>query len=260
LTTSAGLETFLSTTNYALYILAYLHARSPSSSALLQRFLKLAGSQSSISRISASKLEPPKPSPQSPAPFQRLGSLVSDTRTTLRLTALLPLYAWLRQLLGETGSQDRYLRIISLIQCISYIVYQFTENVAFLTDHGIISRKWLGRRAGSGKWWLWSSRAWLAGVSCDFLRLFRQAFIEQERRAALTRTEEEKTDADTERQREINRTWWNELLVASCWLPLSLHYSLEGGLKGVNNGVVGLLGFMAGAQGFIAQWAKTQAT
>jgi Peroxisomal biogenesis factor 11 (PEX11) len=157
----------LSTTNYALYILAYLHARSPSSSALLQRFLKLAGSQSSISRISASELEPPKPSPQSPAPFQRLGSLVSDTRTTLRLTALLPLYAWLRQLLGDTGSQDRYLRIISLIQCISYIVYQFTENVAFLTDHGIISRKWLGRRAGSGKWWLWSSRAWLAGVSCD---------------------------------------------------------------------------------------------
>ena len=141
----------------------------------------------------------------------------------------------------------------------SYIVYQFTENVAFLMDHGIISRKWLGRRAGSGKWWLWSSRAWLAGVFCDFLRLFREALIEREQRATLTRTEEGKTDADAERQREIDRTWWNELFVASCWLPLCLHYSLEGGLKGVNNGVVGLLGFMAGAQSFMAQWAKTQA-
>jgi Peroxisomal biogenesis factor 11 (PEX11) len=250
----------LSTTNYALYILAYFEAWSPSRSALLQRGFKLASSKSSVSQIPASRLEPSKPSPQPPAPLQRLGSLISETRTTLRLTALLPLYAWLRQLLGDTGSQDRYLRIISLIQCISYIIYQFTENVAFLTDHGIIPRKWLGKRAGSGKWWLWSSRAWLAGVSCDFLKLFREALIERAKRAALTRPEEGKTNAETERQLELDRAWWNELFVAGCWLPLCLHYSLEGGLKGVNNGVVGLLGFMAGAQSFMAQWAKTQPT
>jgi Peroxisomal biogenesis factor 11 (PEX11) len=224
----------------------------------VQRLFKLVNSKSSVSQIPPSLVTPSNPSSQQPAPLQRLGSLISDTRTTLRLTALLPLYAWLRQLLGDTGEQDRYLRIISLIQCISYIVYQFTENVAFLTDHGIIPRRWLGRRADSGKLWLWSSRAWLAGVSCDFLRLFRKALIEREQRAAPTRSKEDTTDAGTERQREVDRTWLNELFIASCWLPLCLHYSLEGGLKGMNNGVVGLLGFVAGAQSFMAQWANTQ--
>lgn len=65
-------------------------------------------------------------------------------------------------------------------------------------------------------------------------------------------------ETEIEKQQKADRIWWSELFVASCWLPVCLHYSLQNGLKGVNSGVIGLLGFMAGAQSFMAQWAKTK--
>jgi Peroxisomal biogenesis factor 11 (PEX11) len=142
----------------------------------------------------------------------------------------------------------------------SYIIYQFTENVAFLADRGVLSQDWLKRKGGSARWWLWSNRAWLVGVSCDFMKLFREAFIERERRVVVRQTCVVKTEAETEKEQEIDRLWWSELFVAGCWLPLCLHYNLQDGLKGVNSGVIGLLGFLAGTQSFMAQWAKTQTT
>ena len=258
LTTTAGLETFLSTVNYALYILAYLEARSPSRIALVERVNKLTGLCSSLSsRSPVSHLASSQPSPQSRSPFQTLGTLISDARTVLRLTALLPLYAWLRDLLADNDNQDSYLRIISQIQCLSYIIFQLLENVAFLSDRGVIPSKWLAKGGGSTKLWLWSSRAWVAGVSCEFLILFRKALIEQNRRNIANLA---KTDAEEEEhsKQSFDRRWWSEMFVASCWLPLSLHYSLRDGLRGMSTGAVGLLGFMAGMQSFAAQWARTE--
>lgn len=107
---------------------------------------------------------------------------------------------------------------------------------------------------------MWSSRAWLAGLSCDLLRLFREARVERERRKVARQTGDGKTEAERERQQSVDRIWWSNIFVTSCWLPLCLHYSLENGLEGVNTGVVGLLGFMAGAQGFLAQWEKIDIT
>ncbi len=243
-----------------MYIIAYIEARSPSRSALLQRLFKLASTVPRVSRNSEPQSGSSQTSPQPAASLETLGSRISEVRILLRLTALLPLYTWLRELLADKKTKDRYLRTISLFQCVSYVVYQLTENVAFLVDQGIISRKWLQKRGGSAKWWLWSSRAWLAGVFCDFLRLFREALIERERRIAARKTGEGKTEAELEKQHSIDRVWWSEMFVASCWFPLCLHYSLHDGLKGVNSGVVGLLGFMAGAQSLMAQWAKTETT
>lgn len=227
---------------------------------LLQRLFKLAGFPSTVSQHPASHSKLTKPRSPPPTSWKAFGSLISETRTTLRLTALLPLYAWLRELLADNRRQDRYLRAISLTQCISYIVYQFTENVAFLADQGVVSRAWLEKRGGSGSWWKWSNRAWLAGVSCDFLRLFRKALIERKKRLSLGQRSEEKTEGEREKQEAVERMWWSELFIASCWFPLCLHYSLQDGLKGVNTGVVGLLGFLAGAQSLMGQWAKTEIT
>jgi Peroxisomal biogenesis factor 11 (PEX11) len=264
LTTTAGLETFLSTVNYALYILAFFEARSPSRLAFLERLNRLAGLRPSLSNKGpASHIASSQIGPQSRTPFKTLGTLISETRTVLRLTALLPLYAWLRQLCVDNESQDSYLRIISLTQCFSYIIFQFLENVAFLSDRGVVSQKWLAKRGRSAKWWLWSSRAWFAGVSCDFLILFRKALIEQQRRskAKLGKTEVEKEEEkEEESEQSFDRRWWSEMFVASCWLPLSLHYSLRDGLRGMNPGAVGLLGFMAGMQSFAALWARTESS
>jgi Peroxisomal biogenesis factor 11 (PEX11) len=255
LTTTAGLDTFLSTFNYALYILAYFEARPSLRRAFLRPFFQLASPESRASKTSVLHPGSPPTIPQI-APLQSLASLISDTRTTLRLTALLALYSWLRGLLGGNERQDRVLKAISLTQCICYIIYQFTENVAFLAERGIISKKWLEKRGGSARWWMWSNRAWLAGVSCDFLRLIREALIEREKRKKQRQGKEGRTEADDLGEQPIDRRWWSEVFVTSCWFPLCLHYSLQEGLKGVNDGVVGLLGFMAGAQSFTAQWAN----
>lgn len=228
-----------------------------SRSILLQRLFDFTHSRSRLFQKSVSPSEISQ-SPQAGASLARLGSLISDARVTLRLTALVPLYTWLRELLADNTRPDRYLRIVWLTQCTSYIIYQFTENVAFLADRGIISQKWLDKRGGSARWWMWSNRAWLAGVSCDFLRLFREALIERKRRSVLSQDREEKMETEVEKQQSFDKIWWSELFVASCWFPLCLHYSLQNGLKGVNDGVVGLLGLMAGAQSFLAQWAKTK--
>lgn len=259
LSTTTGLDTFLSTVNYALYILAYFEARSPSRLAFIGRLSTLAGLQLSPSnKGSLAHIGPSQAGSRSSAPFRTLGTLVSDTRTVLRLTALLPLYAWLRELLIDKDGQDRYLRFISLAQCLSYIVFQFTENVAFLSDRGVVPQKWLAKRGGSARWWLWSSRAWLAGVSCDFLILFRKALVKQQRRKRVRYAKVEAEDEESEQS--FDQKWWSEMFVASCWLPLSLHYSVQGGLRGMSTGAVGLLGFMAGMQNFAAQWARTKGT
>jgi Peroxisomal biogenesis factor 11 (PEX11) len=227
-------------------MLAYFEARSPARSAFLRRFIKLTNPQLRPSRDSVS---------ESASPLKTLATLISDTRMALRLTALLPLYVWLQELLKDNKRQDQYLRALSLTQCLSYIVYQFTENVAFLADRRVISQKWLEKKGGSTRWWMISNRAWLAGVSCDFLLLFRKAYIERESRRSARKTDEE---AEILAQQSFDRAWWNDVFVASCWLPLCVHYSLQDGLKGVGTGVVGLLGFMAGIQSFMAQWAKTE--
>jgi Peroxisomal biogenesis factor 11 (PEX11) len=256
LTNTAGLETFLSTLNYAIYIAAFVESRTPSST-ISQLFSKFAGRHTGASENQSSGPAPRKRLSSKALPFKALGSLLSETRTTLRLTSLLPLYVWLRAIIVNKDRQDRYLRAISLAQCISYVIFQFCENIAFLVDHGVISRRSLKRGGGSAKWWLISNRAWLAGVSCDFFRLARQAFLERDRRKEARRTKGEATAAEIEDQQAAERNWWSELFVASCWFPLCLHYSFQNGLKGVNGGVVGLLGFSAGLQSFLEQWAST---
>lgn len=61
----------------------------------------------------------------------------------------------------------------------------------------------------------------------------------------------------TEEDASVDKKWWSQLFVASSWLPMAVHYSVEGGI-GLNLGIVGLLGVMAGAETFRAQWEATK--
>lgn len=82
--------------------------------------------------------------------------------------------------------------------------------------------------------------------------------IEREKGLMARQSRQGKTEADLEEQRSIDKMWWREMFVASCWFPICLHYSLQSGLDGVNTGVIGLLGFLAGAQSLTVQWADTK--
>ncbi|KIX08369.1 uncharacterized protein Z518_03025 [Rhinocladiella mackenziei CBS 650.93] len=240
--TTAGLGAALSTLNYSIYLAAYLHAQSPTRAAVVSYISRLIGR-------APSKLPAGALTPAAPASFlTTLGSLVSDTRTTLRLTGLLPLYIWYKTLLSKKASKDMdpTLHRVALLQCSAYIAFQALENIYHLGGKGVLPMSIIEKRGGIAKWVAWSCRAWLVGVASDFLRLWREAEIEKTK----TKTAKEKEDYD--------RKWWNEFMVAAYWMPVAIHYSLyPDGVKGMNTGLVGFFGLMAGLNNFRSQWAST---
>nr|OQO29452.1 hypothetical protein B0A51_02759 [Rachicladosporium sp. CCFEE 5018] len=241
ISTPGGLNSFLSTFNYTLYLVAYLESKSIP---LQTRLFSLLGRSG--------------PSPATlaaPSHIGALGTLLSSTRTTLRLFGLFPLYAWMRTLLqGPKQGQDPVLYATALTQCTFYILFQGLENIGLLTDHKVLSPATTARWNQSGttaRIYTWSYRAWLAGVLCDFVRLGREAQLERIKRSSseVSTTEQEKTDAK----------WWSELIVPFAWLPVALQFAgvKEGGLPGFNLGIMGACGAMAGLSKTTALWEST---
>ncbi|OTA18790.1 hypothetical protein BTJ68_15276, partial [Hortaea werneckii EXF-2000] len=224
-----GLSTFLSTFNYTLYLLTYASAKSaPLQAKLYQLFTR----------------SPTTTAVDATTHLAALGGLLSSTRTTLRLFGLFPLYAWLRQLMqGPKPGDD--------------------SNVAVLTDAKALPMSWSQRwhlPASSGKAptaniYLWSYRAWLGGVLCDFVRLFRTAQLERQKRAERSVT----TDfATREHDEKADQAWWKEMVVPLSWTPMALHFAIgEGGLPGWNLGAMGACGAFAGLGKIADMWAKT---
>ncbi|KAF2187401.1 hypothetical protein K469DRAFT_570097 [Zopfia rhizophila CBS 207.26] len=255
-----GLSAFLSTLNYNLYILAYLQTRSPAVTKLARTIMGYL------------KKQPLKPEPTTlvaagaavPS-IAALAGLISRARTTLRLFGLFPLYAWLRTLLaGRKADADPVLHRIALFQCLSYITYQALENVSVLADHGVVSKKFIAKinrgDSTTARVYLWAYRAWLGGVSCDFLRLAREAQLERRRRAVRARMESEGEAIAEDHEEEDSRTdakWWTDLMITSAWFPMALHFSSSTGVPGWNLGWMGLCGLVAGSSRARTLWGAT---
>lgn len=200
--------------------------------------------------------------PITPPRLAVLAALLSNARTTFRLVGLFPIYAWMRQLLqGPKPGHDGVLYTTAVTQCTLYGIFQLLENIAVLTDAGVLSKSVTARWNSSGdtaRIKLWCYRAWFAGVLCDLVRLGREAQLERSRRANRSAVE-----GQSEKVREEDLTkdvqWWLELLVPVGWTPLALHCSLEGGLPGFNLLIMGLSGFVAGLPRAAALWRQTAA-
>lgn len=199
-------------------------------------------------------------------PIAALALLISKARTTLRLFGLFPLYAWLRTLLtGPKPGADPVLHRIAILQASSYFTYQALENVSLLADSGIVSPSLIARiNRGDSKTarvYLWAYRAWLGGVSCDFLRLAREWQLERRRRSVRARMQSEgKAVAEYQdgEDEKFDTRWWTDVMIASAWFPMALHFSSStGGLPGWNLGWMGLCGLVAGSTRVKALWAST---
>ncbi len=92
--------------------------------------------------------------------------------------------------------------------------------------------------------WLVNSRFWLAGILLDIVKLLRQWQISSTSKAA------EAAEAD--------HKWLPELLMAACWAPIALRDCVSGGVRGLNDGVVGGLGICANWQGLRGAWEGTK--
>ena len=249
LATPGGLSSFLSTFNYTLYLLAYLESKSQPLKIRLNQLLNNTSAGPALALSTQ------------PSNFLALASILSTTRTTLRLFGLFPLYAWLRQLMqGPKPGQDKVLYRTAVTQCLVYLAYQFLENVGVLTDSKVLPASYTSRwtRSSGGttnKIYLWAYRAWMAGVVCDFVRLLREAQIERSSRAQRTTSS---TSVSTREQDEsVDAKWWSQLIVPMAWLPVAVHYSVEGGLPGFNLGLMGASGGLAGLGRTADLWAST---
>ena len=179
--------------------------------------------------------------------------MIADLRTTLRLTGLLPLYLLLKTLISQRNNpdKDKHLYRISLVQCGGYIGFQALENIAQLTNKGVLPPTIIANNGGAAKFVQYYCRSWLVGVASDFFRLWREAVLLKERKQKGEKISEKE-------QKEIDRKWYAELTTAASWIPVAVHYSVDGGLPFMNPGLVGLCGAMAGLNNFRTQWAATK--
>lgn len=199
-------------------------------------------------------------------PIAALAVLISKTRTTLRLFGCFPLYAWLRTLLaGPKPGADVVLHRIAILQASSYFTYQALENISLLADSGVIGPTFISAiNRGDSKTarvYLWAYRAWLGGVSCDFLRLAREWQLESRRRTTRARMQSEGraiAEYQDDEDAKFDKRWWTDAMIASAWFPMALQFSSStGGLPGWNLGWMGLCGLVAGGARVTQLWAST---
>ncbi|TKA64377.1 hypothetical protein B0A55_10346 [Friedmanniomyces simplex] len=247
LATPGGLSSFLSTFNYTLYLLAYLESKSGS---LRTKLFQLLNRTSAVPALTSQGAQA--------SHIAALGTMLSSTRTTLRLFGLFPMYAWLRQLMqGPKPGQDQVLYTTAVTQCLLYMTFQFLENVGLLTDYkalpGSATTRWTASSGGTTKKiYLWSYRAWMGGVLCDVVRLLREAQLERNKRSQRGGSE-----VSVKEDEEVDKKWWSQMVVPLSWLPVAMQFSKEGGIPGFNLGIMGACGAMAGLGKAADLWAST---
>jgi len=163
---------------------------------------------------------------------------------------LIPMYIAARNLL-KNPPKDQYIRLLRQVQMANYIIFQVLENIWFLGNKGLISATTLNKFGGAMKLLMYSCRPWLIAIVCDFLRLAREAQLANESK----QTGEKQSTAQEEEK--INEKWYSDLFVSMSWFPMAVHYSVPQGI-GLNTGLVGLSGVLAGSGNLQKMWAATK--
>jgi len=165
------------------------------------------------------------------ARLKALSSLISDVRIFARIFGLLGIYRWGKAVM-QNKEQDSVVRSITSVQVACNVAFQMLENGAYLSSKGVLG--WSEQKQNRA--WLWSCRFWMAHVVLDFGRLWREREIAKDKRVE-----------GKEAGNGWEAAWWRELVVNGSWLPLTLHWSLEGGL--LTDLGVGAFGSVCGISG-----------
>ncbi|CAG8361744.1 unnamed protein product [Penicillium salamii] len=251
LSTASGQERVLATINYTASILHHLTASAPWI-ALQTRLGVLARLKGHTPNVS---------SPSKKSKFSALSSLASETRYNLRLFGLLELWIWGADTL-KNPPQDRTLHVLTVLQVISNVIYQFLENVGHLASKGIVSKRLVEKYGSLTQWDLWSTRGWFGHIFFQFFVLWRQHVLRKRRvaaeRAAAGTVESKQTKAeDDEALRLEIRSWKKSLVNNAFWAPLCLHWCFEKGI-GIPESLAGIISFGAGAWSLHDMWAATK--
>ncbi|KAF2276386.1 uncharacterized protein EI97DRAFT_433224 [Westerdykella ornata] len=199
---------------------------------------------------------------------QALYAVISDFRIFVRLWGLLGLYTWAKgEWKGADGAgaarqrkswKERILKGITWAEIGSLVAFQVLENGAYLSSKKVLtSEAWAGEQgaARETKWWLWSCRFWAAYVVLEGARLGTLWYYAGEEDRALEADGEKEGKLVRERKRAEDRLWWRDILSNAGYFPLTLHWSVDGGLMG--DMAVGLCGMLAGGANLLDAWQAT---
>lgn len=251
LSNAGGQDRVLATVSYVTSILHHLTASAPwiVMQTRLGLLARLRGRTPALKTTSA----------PFPSRFLALASLASQTRYNLRLFGLLPLWIWGSNTL-KSPPADPIIHALTVLQVISNVIYQLLENVAYLSEKGVISKRFVDKYGGAKKWYLWSTRGWLGHIFLQFFVLWRQSVLRKRRLAALRRAAgsvKAQTDPDQNEELRLEiRAWRKSLVNNACWAPLCLHWSLENGI-GIPANLTGLISLSAVAWAVRDLWDAT---
>jgi hypothetical protein len=175
-----------------------------------------------------------------------LSELISDFRCFSRVVESFDLYTWAK---GTWNSppEDGLVKAAVWGQIWTITAYQWYENVAYLASKGVLRGERFDTKQ-QNKWWVWSSRYWMAYIALEAVRLAR---VYQLRPAVASSGEGVEKKADT---LEAEALWKRQMTVNMAWAPVSYHYSLESGA--LSSDWLGVLGLIAGATGFRNLWRQ----
>jgi hypothetical protein len=247
-----GQERALATIQYVASMLHHLTASAP--------WIALQARMGILARLRGGVPTKTLAAASSASKFKALSSLASETRYTLRLFGLLPLWIWGADTL-KSPPADPVLHALTVLQVISNVFYQILENVGYLSAKGIVSKRFVDKYGGRAKLDIWSTRGWFGHIFFQFFVLWRQRVLRKQRvaaqRAAAGTVENKETKAeDSEATRLEVRAWKKSLVNNTIWAPLCLHWCVEKGL-GIPDSMVGLISFGAGAWSLHDLWAAT---
>ncbi|KAE8154716.1 hypothetical protein BDV25DRAFT_147317 [Aspergillus avenaceus] len=241
--TANGQERVFAVTGYLTHALHHLLVSAPW--IVLQTRLGL------LARLRSKTKAPTTPNtPPAQSRLLALSALMSETRFSLRLLGLFPLWTWGSETIRSPPS-DRIIYALTLLQVFVNMIYQALENMGFLASKGVISKKLLDRWGGIDKWYLWSTRAWFGHIFLQFFVLWRQHVLRKRKMGTETSAEKREEALQAE-----FRAWKKSLVNNTCWAPLCLHWCFEKGI-GFPDNLSGVVSFIAGAWGFWDLWTAT---
>ncbi|KAI1004474.1 hypothetical protein K3495_g3739 [Podosphaera aphanis] len=172
--------------------------------------------------------------------LKALSSLISDVRIFARLWGLLGIWNWGKAVLIEAPNEDAVIRAVESIQVGSNIVYQYLENIAYLSGKGVLGLS----PAKQKQAWKWSSRFWALHVAMEFIRLYRKIVIAKE------------SAKENEATQNSEMSYLNRLMIINAaYSPMTIHWSLEKGL--MSEFWIGLLGTIIGILKTRHVWGNT---
>ena len=176
-----------------------------------------------------------------------LSELISDFRCFTRVfVETLDLYTWGKST-WNNPPKDGLIKTAVWGQIWTITLYQWYENVAYLASKGVLRGERFNTKQ-QNKWWVWSSRYWMAYIALEAVRLAR---VWQLKPTVTSSDDSAATKAETQ---EAEALWKRQMTVNLAWAPVSYHYSLESGA--LSNDWLGVLGLIAGATGFRNLWKQ----